>query len=41
MEKFTPKRRVVVDDERAVAGMSDAELADALESEVVGLRAVS
>ena len=41
VEKFTPKRRLVVDDAREVAGMSDAELADALESEVVGLRAVS
>ena len=41
VEKFTPKRRVVVDDEREAVGMSDAELADALEFEVVGLRAVS
>ena len=40
IEKFTPKRKVVVDDERAVAGFSDEELAVALEAEVRQLRMV-
>ncbi len=31
IDKFTPKRRVVVDDERDASGMSDAELAAELE----------
>lgn len=39
-EKFTPKRRVVVDDEREVAGLSDAELVSELEAEVAHLRVV-
>ena len=38
IEKFTPKRRVVVDDEREASGMSDAELAAELDSLVAGLR---
>jgi hypothetical protein len=41
VEKFTPKRRVVVDDDREAAGMSDAELADELDAEVRHLRAVA
>lgn len=41
VEKFTPKRRVVVDDDREASSMSDAELADALESEITTLRAIS
>ena len=41
IDKFTPKRKVAVAEDRDVAAMSDSELADALESEVVGLRAVS
>ena len=40
IEKFTPKRRVVVDD-RDASGLSNDELVDALEAEVVQLRAVS
>jgi len=40
IDKFTPKRRVVVDDERDAAGLSDDELADALEAEVRHLRMV-
>jgi len=40
IEKFTPKRKVVVDDERAVAGLSDEELAVELEAQVVQLRVV-
>ena len=40
IEKFTPKRKVVVDDERDVAGFSDEELASALEAEVRHLRMV-
>jgi ribosome-binding protein aMBF1 (putative translation factor) len=38
IERFTPKRRVVVDDEREASGMSDAELAAELDSLVSGLR---
>ena len=41
IEKFTPKRRLVVDAVRDAAGLSDAELVDALEAEVLQLRAVS
>ena len=41
IEKFTPKRRLVVDADRDAAGLSDAELVDALEAEVLQLRAVS
>ena len=41
VDKFTPKRRVVVDDEREASGMSDDELADALEFEITNLRSVS
>jgi hypothetical protein len=41
IEKFTPRRRVIVDDERAAAGLSDAELADELESLVAEFRDAS
>ena len=40
IEKFTPRRKVVVDDERDIAGFSDEELASALEAEVIELRMV-
>ena len=40
IEKFTPRRRVVVEDERDIAGFSDEELASALEAEVRHLRMV-
>ena len=40
IDKFTPKRKMVLDDERDVAGYSDEELASALEAEVVHLRMV-
>ena len=40
IDKFTPKRRVVVDDDRDAAGLSDEELASALEAEVRHLRMV-
>ena len=40
IEKFTPRRRVVVEDERDFAGFSDEELASALEAEVRHLRMV-
>ena len=40
VEKFTPKRRVVVDDERDASGLSDLELADELEAQVSHLRVV-
>tara|TARA_Y100001951_G_scaffold89163_1_gene81323 strand:- start:198 stop:476 length:279 start_codon:yes stop_codon:yes gene_type:complete len=39
VEKFTPKRRVVVDD-AAVVDLSDGELADELEAQVRHLRVV-
>ena len=39
IDKFTPTRKVVVD-EAAVEGLSDSELAEALEAEVTFLRAV-
>ena len=39
VEKFTPKRRVVVDD-REASGLSDVELADELEAQVLHLRVV-
>jgi hypothetical protein len=38
IDKFTPKRRVLVDDERAVSGLSDAELAAELADLVEELR---
>jgi len=38
IERFTPKRRVVVDDERVASGMSDAELATEMEELISGLR---
>ena len=41
IDKFTPKRKVVVDDERDIQGYSDEELAEALEAEVINLRMVS
>ena len=40
VEKFTPKRRLVVDDEREASGLSDVELADELEAQVLHLRVV-
>jgi len=40
IEKFTPRRKVVVEDERDIAGFSDEELASALEAEVIELRMV-
>jgi ribosome-binding protein aMBF1 (putative translation factor) len=39
VEKFTPKRRVIVDD-RAASGLSNVELADELEAQVLHLRVV-
>ena len=39
VEKFTPKRKVVVDD-REATGLSDGELADELEAQVLHLRVV-
>jgi len=39
VEKFTPKRRVLVDD-REASGLSDLELADELEAQVLHLRVV-
>ena len=39
VEKFTPKRRVWVDD-REASGLSDVELADELEAQVLHLRVV-
>jgi hypothetical protein len=41
IEKFTPRRRVIVDDERDAAGLSDVELADELESLVAEFRDVA
>ena len=41
IDKFTPKRKVVVDDEREATGLSDSELADELEAEIRHLRIVS
>jgi len=38
VEKFTPRRRVVVDDEREVVGLSDDELADELAGLVAEFR---
>jgi hypothetical protein len=40
IDKFTPKRRVVVDDDREASGLSDAELVDELEFQVRHLKAV-
>ena len=40
IEKFTPKRRVVVDDDRDVVGLSDDELVDELLYQVSHLRVV-
>ena len=40
IDKYTPKRRVVVDDERAASGLSDLELADELEALVAEFRDV-
>ena len=40
VEKFTPKRRVLVDDDRDASGLSDLELADELEAQVSHLRVV-
>ena len=38
IEKFTPKRRLIVDDERDAAGLSDDELADELAGLVAEFR---
>lgn len=38
IDKYTPKRRVLVDDERNVSGMSDVELAAELEDLIDELR---
>ena len=40
IDKFTPKRKVVVDDDRDATNMSDSELADELEAEIRHLRLV-
>ena len=40
IDKFTPKRKVSVEDDRDVAAFSDEELADAMEAEVINLRMV-
>jgi len=40
IEKFTPKRRVVVDDDREASGLSDNELVEELEAQVRHLRVV-
>jgi hypothetical protein len=40
IEKFTPKRKVLVDDDRDVAALSDLELADELEAQIHHLRVV-
>ena len=40
IEKFTPKRRVLVDDDREASGLSDGELADELLAQVHHLRVV-
>jgi hypothetical protein len=40
IDKFTPRRKMILDDERDVAGYSNEELAEALEAEVIGLRMV-
>jgi hypothetical protein len=38
VEKFTPKRRLIVDDERDASGLSDSELADEMEAMVAEIR---
>ena len=40
IEKFTPKRKVVMEDERDVSSFSDDELASLLEEEVASLRLI-
>jgi len=40
IEKFTPRRRVVVDDDREASGLSDGELAEELLAQVHHLRVV-
>ena len=40
VEKFTPKRRVMVDDDRDAAGLSNNELVEELEAQVRHLRVV-
>ena len=40
IEKFTPKRKVVMEDERDVESFSDDELASLLEEEVASLRLI-
>jgi ribosome-binding protein aMBF1 (putative translation factor) len=41
VDKFTPRRRLQVDDDRDAGGLSDEELASELEAEVAHLRVVS
>tara|TARA_R110002020_G_C16088656_1_gene757699 strand:- start:428 stop:886 length:459 start_codon:yes stop_codon:yes gene_type:complete len=40
IEKFTPRRKLVIDDERDIASFTDEELASAMEAEVQYLRLV-
>ena len=40
VEKFTPRRRLVVDDEREASGLSNEELVEELEAQVRHLRVV-
>jgi len=40
IDKFTPRKKMILDDERDVAGYSNEELAEALEAEVISLRMV-
>jgi hypothetical protein len=40
IEKFTPKRKVVMEDERDVSAFTDDELASLLEEEVASLRLI-
>jgi len=40
IDKFTPRKKMILDDDRDVAGYSNEELAEALEAEVISLRMV-
>ena len=40
IDKFTPKRKVAVAEDRDVAALSDVELADELEAQIFNLRMV-
>ena len=40
IEKFTPRKKLVIDDERDIASFTDEELASAMEAEVQYLRLV-